>query len=108
MNKFLLVAVIIALPLSACDKQEPPKTANPSKQSQTPAVSPVTAEAGSASSNVPVQLQVVGHYNIVKFKDAFYACPHGQEVNWEKDDVAKLSGVLVADTQDHLIAKLPR
>ena len=98
MKKFLLVAAIAALALSACDKQENQKSA----------VSPIPVEAGSASSSVPVQLQVVGRYNIVKFKGAFYACPHGLEVNWEKDDVARLPGVLVADSQDRVIAMLQR
>ena len=98
MKQFLLVAAIAALALSACDKQE----------NQKPAVSPIAVEAGSASSSVPAQLQVVGHYNIVKFKGAFYACPHGLEVNWEKDDVAKLPGVLVADSQDRVLAMIQR
>lgn len=99
MKQLLLIATISALVLSACDKQEHPKSA---------AVSIATIEAGTASSSVPVQLQVVGHYNIVKYRGKFYACPHGQEVNWEKDDVAKLPGVLVADSQDKVIAMLPR
>ena len=99
MKQVLLIATISVLVLSACDKHEIPKS---------PAASIATIEAGTANSSVPVQLQVVGHYNIVKYRGKFYACPHGQEVNWEKDDVAKLPGVVVADSQDGVIVMLPR
>jgi|WetSurMetagenome_2_1015567.scaffolds.fasta_scaffold523781_2 hypothetical protein len=60
------------------------------------------------SEKCSVSIQVVGCYKIVKFEGAFYVCPHGQEVNWERDDVAKFPGVLVSDSQDHVIAMLRR
>ncbi|MBC8509424.1 MAG: hypothetical protein H8D34_31625 [Chloroflexi bacterium] len=99
MKQYLLVTTIFILTLSACyDVQAKSKTATSSAQ----------VESVSNGDSVPIQIRVVGHYNIVKFKGAFYACPHGQEVNWEIDNVAKLPGVFVADSENHLIAKLPR
>ena len=99
MKPYLLIITVFILTLSACDDMPgKPKTATSSTQ----------VEAVSSGDSVPVQIKVVGHYNIVKFKGAFYACPHGQEVNWEKDDVDKLTGVFVADSEDRLIAMLPQ
>lgn len=107
MKSFLLLVSIIALALSACGQNESPKIY--AAKTTSLSASPVTpVEPGSVNSGLPVQLQVVGRYNIVKFKGTYYACPHGQEINWEKDDAAKLPGVLVADTQEGLLVKVPR
>ena len=104
MKYTLLIAAIAVFSLAACDK---PETKKPPVAPAAPVVATV-AEPGSAGSNLPIQLQVVGRYNIVKFKGAFYACPHGLAIDCGKDDAAKLPGVLVADSQDRVIAMMPR
>lgn len=110
MKYTLLIAAAAVFWLAACDKPETkkPPVAPAAAVAPTAPVAPTAAEPGSAGSNLPIQLQVVGRYNIVKFKGAFYACPHGLAVNWDKDDAAKLPGVLVADSQDRVIAMIPR
>jgi hypothetical protein len=96
-RKMVLAAIVAALSVAACGKQD----------NQTPASSSASVDPGSPGSSVPAQLQVVGHYNIVKFKGMFYACPHGLQINWDKDDPARLAGVLMADSQEAVIAKIP-
>lgn len=54
----------------------------------------------------PIQLRVVGHYNIVQYKKLFFAIPHGQSVDWRRDNVPKLPGVLVADSLEDVVARL--
>lgn len=109
MKSIILAATIAVFVISACDSQEN-KQSNSSAalQIQKPEISSAPGEPGSVNSSLPVQIQVVSHYNIVKFKGKFYACPHGQEINWEKDDVVKIPGVLVADSQDNVIAMIKR
>lgn len=48
----------------------------------------------------PQLLQVAGAYNIVAFRDKYFAVPHGVAVDWFKDDVPGLPGVVVGDTLD--------
>jgi peptidoglycan/LPS O-acetylase OafA/YrhL len=54
----------------------------------------------------PTLLKVVGKFNIVRFKGGYFAIPHGQAVDWVKDDVAGLPGVFVADSQDRIMTML--
>lgn len=109
MKPIILAATITVFLISACDSQENKQsTISTVPQIQKPAISSIPAEVGSANSSLPVQVQVVGNYNIVKFKGKFYACPHGQEINWEKDDVTKFPSVFVADSQDAAIAMIKR
>jgi len=103
MKPIILAATITAFLISACDSQENKQsTISTAPQIQKPSISSIPVEVG------PVLVQVVSNYNIVKFKGKFYACPHGQEINWEKDDVAKFPGVFVADSQDAAIAMIKR
>jgi len=94
MKPLILAVTIVIFLISACDKKE-------NKQS-------ISVEVGSANSSLPVQVQVVSNYNIVKFKGKFYACPHGQEINWENDEVAKVPGVFMADSLEGAIAMIKR
>lgn len=55
-----------------------------------------------------ILVNVVEKFNIVRYKGQYFAIPHGQSVDWDKDNILKLPGVLVADSQDKVIAMLPR
>ena len=94
MKAVILAATIIICLISACDNKE-------NKQS-------ISVQVGSATSSVPFLVQVESNYNIVKFNGKFYACPHGQEINWENDDVTKIPGVFMADSLDGAIAMIKR
>jgi len=56
----------------------------------------------------PVLVNVVGKFNIVRYKGQYFAIPHGQSVDWDKDNVSKLPGVLTASSQDEMRAMLPQ
>lgn len=56
----------------------------------------------------PVLVNVVGKFNIVRYKGQYFAIPHGQSVDWDKDNVPKLPGVLTASSQDEILEMLPR
>jgi hypothetical protein len=51
------------------------------------------------------------HYNavriLVRYKSQYFANPHGQSVDWDKDDVSKFSGVLTACHLNELNEMLP-
>ena len=100
------------LVLGGCDKGQtaapptpPPKATLSPATSAPPTVSPVIS---APVSDEPILLKVVGHYNIVQFKGNFFAIPHGVSVNWDNDKVSSLPGVLVADSQDGVVALLPK
>ena len=42
----------------------------------------------------------VGHYNIVKFNKVIYGVPHGIEVDWPKDDLEKVVGMITGSSVD--------
>jgi peptidoglycan/LPS O-acetylase OafA/YrhL len=56
----------------------------------------------------PVLVNVVGKFNIVRYKGQYFAIPHGQSVDWDKDNVPKLPGVLTASSQDEIRVMLPQ
>ena len=43
---------------------------------------------------------VVGHYNIVKFNGNVYGVPHGVDVDWPKDDLEKMAGMITGSSVD--------
>ncbi len=47
-------------------------------------------------------IKVVGHYNIVKFNGNVYGVPHGVPINWQKDDLKKVSGMIVDSSVDRV------
>ena len=100
---FIAAVIFSTLVLEGCDNGQTASSTTPtsSKATVTPvSVTPVSGE--------PILLEVVGHYNIVQFKGEFFAIPHGVGVNWEKDKVASLPGVLVAGSKDGVITLLPK
>jgi hypothetical protein len=46
-------------------------------------------------SPTPFLLTTVKSFNIVLFNGRYYCVPHGSAVDWQKDDVAKLPGVMI-------------
>jgi hypothetical protein len=44
---------------------------------------------------VPHLVRVVGHYNVVEFDGKFYGIAHGVPVDWQKDNLATLPGVII-------------
>lgn len=44
----------------------------------------------------PILVKVVGHYNIVNFNGQFYGIPQGQRVDWQKDNLAAIPGMIIA------------
>lgn len=40
----------------------------------------------------------IGRYNIVKFKDHVYGTPHGVAIDWQKDDLTKVDGMVVGSS----------
>lgn len=110
---FIAAVVFSALVLGGCDNGQTalPTTPIPPEVPVTPLTVtpvPVTPVSGAPVSSEPILLEVVGHYNIVQFKGDFFAIPHGVGVNWEKDKVASLPGVLVASSQAGVVALLPK
>ena len=49
----------------------------------------------------PFLVKVVGHYNIVNFNGQFYGIPQGQSVNWQKDNLETIPGMVVAASAEH-------
>lgn len=43
-------------------------------------------------------IKVVGRYNIVTFNDKVYGAPHGVAINWEKDDLQKVNGMIIGSS----------
>lgn len=62
---------------------------------------------GKPKAQPPILLKVVGRFNVVRFKGQYFAIPHGQIVDWAKDDASKLPGVFVASSQDELLVMIP-
>ena len=55
-------------------------------------------------SREPVLVATVGNFNVVEFRDRWYAIPHGLPVDWAKDNVERLPGVLSGVTRDQATA----
>lgn len=56
----------------------------------------------------PYLVSVVGHYNIVSFDEKFYGVPQGLAVNFEKDDLTKIPGMVVDGTEAAVRKRLPQ
>ena len=50
----------------------------------------------------PFLVKVVGHYNIVNFNGQFYGIPQGQSVNWQKDNLETIPGMVIAASAEHV------
>jgi hypothetical protein len=72
-----------------------------------PAVSETGVLHGKSKIMPPVLVNVVGKYNIVRYKSQYFAIPHGQSVDWDKDDVSKFPAVLTAYHLNELNKMLP-
>ena len=114
-HRLLITTVVFStLVFGGCDKGQTitsPPTPIPPKDAVSPvtvAPVPVSPAPVSPISGEPILLKVVGNYNIVQFRSDFFAIPHGVSVNWEKDKVASLPGVLMAGSQEGVEALLPR
>lgn len=61
--------------------------------------------------SIPYLVKVVGHYNIVAFDGKFFGIPQGIRVNWQKDDLLAIRGMVVAgsaeNTESLILATLP-
>ncbi len=53
------------------------------------------------ASPVPHLVKAVGHYNIVAFNGKVYGIPQGVAINWQKDDLLAIRGVLVGATAEN-------
>ena len=53
------------------------------------------------ASPVPHSIKEVGRYNIVVFNGKVYGIPQGIAVNWQKDDLLAIRGVLVSTTVEN-------
>ena len=53
------------------------------------------------ASPVPHLVKEVGRYNIVAFDGKFYGIPQGIAVNWQKDDLLAIRGMLVSATAEN-------
>lgn len=53
------------------------------------------------ASPVPHLIKEVGRYNIVAFNGKFYGIPQGIAVNWQKDDLLTIRGMLVSTTAEN-------
>lgn len=53
------------------------------------------------ASPVPHLIKEVGRYNIVVFNGKFYGIPQGIAVNWQKDDLLAIRGMLVSTTAEN-------
>lgn len=53
------------------------------------------------ASPVPHLVKEVGRYNIVAFNGKFYGIPQGIAVNWQKDDLLAIRGMLVSATAEN-------
>jgi peptidoglycan/LPS O-acetylase OafA/YrhL len=53
------------------------------------------------ASPVPHLIREVGRYNIVAFNGKFYGIPQGIAVNWQKDDLLAIRGMLVSTTAEN-------
>lgn len=51
-------------------------------------------------SSVPHLIKAIGHYNIVVFSGKFYGVPQSEAVDWQKDDLLAIRGMLVSTTMD--------
>jgi len=49
-------------------------------------------------------VNVIGNYNIVKFNGEVYGVPHGIPIDWHKDDLKKVPGMIV-DTSAEKVEK---
>lgn len=56
----------------------------------------------------PHLVGVVGRYNIVSFDDKYYGVPQGIAVNFEKDDLTKIPGMVVDGTEAAVRKRLPQ
>lgn len=43
-------------------------------------------------------VKVIGRYNIVKFNDNVYGAPHGVAIDWDRDDLSKVDGMIVGSS----------
>ncbi len=50
------------------------------------------------SSPNAILVKVIGRYNIVKFNDNVYGAPHGAAIDWDKDDLKKIDGMIVGSS----------
>ncbi len=48
----------------------------------------------------PELVKVVGRYNIVKYNGAVYGAPQGIDINWQKDDLKNIPGMVVEASVD--------
>lgn len=53
------------------------------------------------ASPVPHLVKEVGQYNIVAFNGKFYGIPQGIAVNWQRDDLLAIRGMLVSATAEN-------
>lgn len=51
--------------------------------------------------SIPYLVKVVGHYNIVAFDGKFFGIPQGIRVNWQKDDLLAIRGMVVAASAEN-------
>jgi hypothetical protein len=65
------------------------------------AITRCSDEEGTTGNSSDARLvKVVGHYNIVKFNGNVYGVPHGVAIDWEKDDLKKVDGMIVGTSVD--------
>lgn len=59
-------------------------------------------EAATGASSDARLVKVVGRYNIVKFSGVVYGVPHGVPIDWKKDALEKVPGMIVGPSVDHV------
>ena len=67
-------------------------------------------EAATGNSSDARLVKTVGHYNIVKFNGNVYGAPHGVAIDWRKDDLKKVPGMVAGvsvDAVEKSIRSLP-
>ena len=63
------------------------------------AITRCSDEEGTTGNSSDARLvKVVGHYNIVKFNGNVYGVPHGVAIDWEKDDLKKVDGMIIGSS----------
>lgn len=66
------------------------------KAEQTIANMPSQQEPSVAAT--PILVSVIGQYNIVEFNGNVYGAPHGVDIDWHKDDLPNIKGMVVGSS----------
>ncbi len=59
------------------------------------AITGCSDDADVADAPGPRLVTTVGNYNVVKFNRNVYGVPHGVAIDWKKDDLAKVPGIII-------------